>query len=165
MKKINFIIISTILFFNLINCAGYKPIYSSSNINFKIESHSLKGDKTLANLIYKKLYNSTFSNRDNLDAKSISLSIETNKVKKPTVKNSAGKILEYEINLNTNITINDYLTDKIILNKKFNYSIGYKIQDAHSQTRELENKNIQDLVDKTYQDILIKISETISLPW
>ena len=164
MKKINFIIIATILFFNLINCAGYKPIYSSSNINFKIESHSLKGDKTLANLIYKKLYNSTFSNRDNLDAKSISLSIETNKVKKPTVKNSAGKILEYEINLNTNITINDYLTDKIILNKNFNYSIGYKIQDAHSQTRELENKNIQDLVDKTYQDILIKISETISLP-
>ena len=163
MKKINFIIIATILFFNLINCAGYKPIYSSSNINFKIESHSLKGDKTLANLIYKKLYNSTFSNRDNLDAKSISLSIETNKVKKPTVKNSAGKILEYEINLNTNITINDYLTDKIILNKNFNYSIGYKIQDAHSQTRELENKNIQDLVDKTYQDILIKISETISL--
>ena len=54
MKKINFIIIATILFFNLINCAGYKPIYSSSNINFKIESHSLKGDKTLANLIYKK---------------------------------------------------------------------------------------------------------------
>ena len=36
MKKINFIIIATILFFNLINCAGYKPIYSSSNINFKI---------------------------------------------------------------------------------------------------------------------------------
>ena len=94
----------------------------------------------------------------------IFLFVETIKVKKPTVKNSAGKILEYEINLNTNITINDYLTDKIILNKNFNYSIGYKIQDAHSQTRELENKNIQDLVDKTYQDILIKISETISLP-
>ena len=34
MKKIIFLIISIILFFYLNACAGYKPIYSSSNFNF-----------------------------------------------------------------------------------------------------------------------------------
>ena len=59
--------------------------------------------------------------------------------------------------------INDFLTDKIILNQDFIYSTSYKVQDAHSETKKLENKNIENLIDKTYQDILIKISETVAL--
>ena len=75
---------------------------------------------------------------------------------------SAGKILEYEINLNTHIIIKDFLTDKSILNQNFNYTISYKVQDAHSDTLKLENKNIDNLIDKTYQDALVKISEVIT---
>ena len=163
MKKITFLIISTILFIYINACTGYSPIYSSSNFNFKIEDYSLKGKERLANLIYRKLYNVSLSNKDNPDAQSISLSIETDKKRKPTVKNSAGKILEYQINLNTKIIINDFLTDKRILNKDFNYSISYKVQDEHSETIKLENKNIENLVDKTYQDVLIKISDITKL--
>ena len=74
------------------------------------------------------------------------------------MKNNAGKILEYEINLNTKIIISNFLTNQEILNKDFNYSIGYKVQDEHSETIKLENKNIENLIDKTYQDALIKIS-------
>ena len=70
--------------------------------------------------------------------------------------------MEYEINLNTNIIINDFLTEKIILNQNFNYSISYKAQDEHSDTLKLENQNIENLVNKTYQDVLIKISEAIT---
>ena len=163
MKKITFLIISTILFININACTGYTPIYSLSNFNFKIEDHSLKGEERLANLIYRKLYNVSLSNKDNPGAQSISLSIETDKERKPTVKNNAGKILEYQINLNTNVVINDFLTEKTILDKDFNYSISYKVQDEHSETIKLENRNIENLVDKTYQDVLIKIAEiTIS---
>ena len=115
----------------------------------------------MANLIYKKLYNVSLSNKDNLNAQSISLSVLTKKEKKPTIKNSAGKILEYEINLNSNIVINDFYTDKIILNQNFNYSISYKVQDEHSETIKLENRNIENLIDKTYQDVLIKISDVL----
>ena len=161
MKKITFLIISTILLIYINACTGYTPIYSSSNFNFKIEDYSLKDEERLANLIYRKLYNASLSNKDNSGARSISLSIETGKEKKPTVKNSAGKILEYQINLNTKIIINDFLTDKRILNKDFNYSISYKVQDEHSETIKLENKNIENLIDKTYQDALIKISGII----
>jgi hypothetical protein len=162
MKKITFLIISSILFIYINACTGYTPIYSSSNFNFKIEDYSLKGEERLANLIYRKLYNASLSNKDNPDAQSISLSIETDKERKSTVKNSAGKILEYEINLITKIIINNFLTDKRILNKDFNYSISYKVQDEHSETIKLENKNIENLVNKTYEDALIKISEILT---
>ena len=161
MKKIIFLIISIILFFYLNACAGYKPIYSSSNFNFIIEDHSIKGEERLANSIYRNLYNISLSNKNNPAAQSISLSIETNKARRATVKNSAGKILEYEINLNTNIIIKDFLTGKSILNKNFNYSISYKVQDEHSETIKLENKNIENLIDKTYQDALIKIADIL----
>ena len=162
MKKKIFLIISIILFFYLNACAGYKPIYSSSNSNFIIEDHSIKGEERLANSIYKNLYNISLSNKNNSAARSISLTIETTKERRATVKNSAGKILEYEINLNTHIIIKDFLTDKSILNQNFNYTISYKVQDAHSDTLKLENKNIDNLIDKTYQDALVKISEVIT---
>ena len=162
MKKITFLIISTILFIYINACTGYTPIYSSSNFNFKIADYALKGEERLANLIYRKLYNVSLPNEDNPGAQSISLSIETVKERKPTVKNSAGKILEYQINLNTKIIINDFLTDKRILNKDFNYSISYKVQDEHSETIKLENKNIENLVNKTYEDVLIKISQILT---
>ena len=158
MKKIIFIIISSILFFCSSSCSGYKPIYSSSNFNFKIEDHSIKGDERLGNLIYRKLYSISLSNDNNTAAQSIILSIETNKEKKSTVKNNAGKVLEYEINLNTKIIIDDFLSDKRLLDQNFNYSISYKVQDEHSETIKLENKNIENLIDKTYQDMLMKIS-------
>ena len=162
MKKIIFLIISIILFFYLNACAGYKPIYGSSNFNFVIEDHSIKGEERLANSIYKNLYNISLSNKNNSAARSISLTIETTKERRATVKNSAGKIIEYEINLNTHIIIKDFLTDKSILNQNFNYTISYKVQDAHSDTLKLENKNIDNLIDKTYQDALVKISEVIT---
>ena len=162
MKKIIFLIISIILFFYLNACVGYKPIYSSSNSNFIIEDHSIKGEKRLANSIYRNLYNISSSNKNKPAARRISLSIETTKERRATVKNSAGKILEYEINLNTHIIIKDFLSDKSILNQNFNYTISYKVQDAHSDTLKLENKNIDNLIDKTYQDALVLISEVIT---
>lgn len=159
MKKIAFLILSLILFINISSCVGYTPIYSYSNFNFKIEDYSIKGEERLANLIYRKLNNISKSNKNSSELQSINLSIETKKERRATIKNSAGKILQYEINLNTNIIVHDYLTDKRILNQDFNYSISYKVQDQHSETIKLENQNLENLLDKTYQDIIIKMSE------
>ncbi len=145
MKKIIFIIISSIIFFSSSSCSGYKSIYSSSNFNFKIEDYSIKGDERLGNLIYRKLYSTSLSNNNNPAAQSIILSIETNKEKKSTIKNNAGKILEYEITLNTKIIIDDFLTDKRLLDQNFNYSISYKVQDEHSETIKLEKLQVKKL--------------------
>jgi len=163
MKKIIFLTVITIILsvFNT-NCTGYKPIYATSNFDFKIEEHSIKGDEKLGNLIFRKLNNISLSNKNNPNVRSITLSIETTKERKPTVKNSVGNILEYEITLNTDIILNDFLTDKMILKQNFNYSIAYKVQDEHSDTLKLEKKNIENLINKTYQDALIKISQVAS---
>ena len=164
MKKIIFLtVVSTILFVLHGGCTGYKPIYATSNFNFKIEQHSITGDVKLGNLIYRKLNNISLSNKNNPKARSIELSIGTTKERKPTVKDGSGNILEYEINLNTNIIINDFLSGEEIMNQNFNYSISYKVQDEHSDTIKLEDQNILNLINKTYQDSLIKILQATTI--
>ena len=162
MKKITFPIISLFLLIYINACAGYKPIFSSSNFQFKIVDYSISGDKKLGNKIYSKLYNVSRLNKTNPTALSIQVSIVTSKDKSATVKNSTGKVLEYKINLNSNIIINNFLTNEQILNQNFNYNSSYKIQDQHSETVKLENKTIEDLVSKTYQNVLIKLTENIA---
>jgi len=158
MKKITYLTISFILLIGINACAGYKPIFSTSNLQFKISDYSIKGNKSLGKKIYTKLYNLSQSNKNNTAVKNINISIEVSKDKTVKVKNSAGKILEYKISLNTNIEIKDYFTNNQILSHNFNYSSSYKTQDQFSDSLRLENKTIENLLDKTYQNLLIEMT-------
>ena len=158
MKKITYLTISFILLIGINACAGYKPIFSTSNLQFEISDYSIKGDKSLGKKIYTKLYNLSQSNKNNTAVKNINISIEVSKDKTVKVKNSAGKILEYKISLNTNIEIKDYFTNDQILSHNFNYSSSYKTQDQFSDSLRLENKTIENILDKTYQDLLIEMT-------
>ena len=111
--------------------------------------------------IYYKLYNFFKPDQGNSKAQSITITIDTTKSKDETAKDSTGKILQYRIILNTNIIIKDYLTDDEMLNQNFSYSSMYEAQDLYSETIKLENKSTKDLINKTYQDLLIKISQSI----
>jgi len=162
MKKINCLILSLTLIIFANNCSGYKPIFSTQSIEFKIVNHFIEGDKMLGKNIYSKLYNSFKSSEDGPALKSVNIFIKTSKDKKATSKNSAGKILEYRISLNTEIKVKDYVTDNEILNQTFIYTSTYKVQDQYSDTLKLENQSTQNLIDKTYQEILIKISQNIT---
>ena len=162
MKKLIYCIISIILFLHTSNCSGYKPIFASSKLKFKIEDYQIKGEKRLGKIIYSKLYNSSGLNADDPSLQSVTLTIEVSKEKIPTVKNNAGKILEYKINLKTVIVMNDFLTNKEILNQNYNYSASYDTQEQHSETVKLENINTANLVNKTYQNIILKISNIYS---
>jgi len=161
MKKVTYLTISFILLIGINACAGYKPIFSTSNLQFKIGDYSIKGDKSLGKKIYTKLYNLSQSNKNNTAVKNINISIEVSKDKTAKVKNSAGKILEYKISLNTNIEIKDYFTNDQVSNHNFNYSSSYNIQDQFSDSLRLENKTIENLLDKTYQDLLIGMATVI----
>ena len=159
-KKISLIFLS--IFFILSNgCSGYKPIYSNSNLEFKIVDYAIKGDKRLGNRIYSKLYNLSRTKK-NLDSdKSIILLIDTSLNKNETSKDSSGKVLEYKLTLIAKIEILDFLSNDLILNQAFVSSLSYKVQSQYSETIKLENRTIDNLLNKTYQDLLIKISETI----
>ena len=99
------------------------------------------------------------NNKDETSQK-IEISINVSKEKTATIKNSAGKVLEYRINLNSEIVVKDYFSNAEILNQNFDYDSSFKVQDQHSETIKLENQIIENLVDKTYQDLLIRISES-----
>ena len=162
MKKITYLTISFILLIGINACGGYKPIFSTSNLQFKISDYSIKGDESLGKKIYTKLYNASQSNKNTTAVKNINISIEVSKDKTAKVKNSAGKILEYKISLNSLIIIKNYLTNEEILTQNFTFFSSYKVQDQHYETVKLENKTVENLVNKTYQDLLIKLSENLS---
>ena len=161
MKKIPYLFISFIILINIGACAGYKPIFGSSNLEFKIADYSISGDKKLGNQIYSKLYNLTRSTKKTSETKNIYLLINVSKDQNATAKDSTGKILGYRINLSTTITIKDVMTGNEILHENFSFSSVYKAQDQYSETIKLENQTTQNLINNTYQDLLIKLSANL----
>ena len=161
MKKISYILISLIFLININACAGYKPIFGSSNLEFEITDYSISGDKRLGNQIYSKLYDFSKSKKNVTGAKNIYILIDSSQNKSATAKNSTGKILGYKINLSTTVTAKDLMTGNDILNETFSYSSTYKTQDELFETKKLENQIIENLINTTYQDLLIKLSEKL----
>jgi hypothetical protein len=159
MKKNFFLIALIFLIFSTTSCTGYKPIFNSSSFKFKIVDSTLEGDLRLGRQLNSKFLSATSLNKNNQEMTSVEIIINIEKEKVASVKNITGKIIEYKIILNTNIILNDHLNSKELLNQTFNYVSGYNVQDQHSETVKLENKILKDLIDKTYQDSIIKISE------
>jgi len=160
MKKIFCILILPILLFY--SCSGYTPIFSTSNLNFKIIEHSIEGNKEIGNLIYSKLNNLTKGKKEDPTTKTIKIIINSSKNKKATSKNSAGKILEYKIIGKVNLKVLDYYTNDTILNQDFISSLSYKVTSQYSQTADQERKAFEDIINKIYQDLLIQVSRSIA---
>ena len=160
MKKIIYLFIFFILLFNFNACTGYKPIFSTSNLNFKISDYSIEGNKKLGREIYSRLY-SLSGSAEKTEAQNIKILINVSKDKKATVKDTAGKVLEYRITLSTNIVVKKYLTGATLLEENFISSSSYKVQDQYSETIKLENMSLENLINKTYEDLLLKLIQII----
>ena len=161
MKKNTFTILLIVLLIFINGCSDYKPIFSSTNLEFNIANYSLEDNKTLGEKIYSKLKRASKLNGNNENVRKIDILIKASQNKKATAKDASGKILQYKISLNIDVKIKDYLTEDEILNETYSSSFTYKIQNQYSDTLKLEERSINQLVDKTYQQILIKLSENI----
>ena len=162
MKNIYKLIIPIIALILLNQCSGYKPIFSTQNLQFKIDSYSIKGNKILGNKLYSKLHNISKSNKNNQNVTAVNLIINIKKDKESTSKDSAGKVLEYKIILNTEVEVLDAYTDDVVLKQNFVSSSTYKVQEQYSSTLNLENQSIENLIERTYQELLNSLSENIS---
>ena len=156
MKKIIYFFLSLALLIYMYGCTGYKPIFSSTKLQFEITDYSIEGNKKLGKKIYYKLYNLSQSKKTP-EARSTHVTIKVLKNKNATIKDSGGKILEYRIILNTTIIIKDFLANDEILNQNFVYSMTYKAQDQHYETIRSENKIVENLINKIFEDLLIKM--------
>ena len=161
MKKIVYPIFSFILLIFIGGCAGYEPIFGSTNLQFEIADYSIEGNKILGNKIYSKLYSLSKSKKDDQNLRRVDLVIKVSKDKNVTTKDSAGKILQYKITLNTDIKVTDFITKDKILNQIFISSLTYKVQNKYSDTVNLENSSIQNLLNKTYQELVIRLAQNI----
>ena len=165
MKKITYSALSFILLIIINGCTGYEPIFGSTNLQFEIENYSIEGNKILGNKIYSKLYSLSKSKKDDQNLRRVDLVIKVSKDKNVTTKDSAGKILQYKITLNTDVKVTDFITKDKILNQIFISSLTYKVQSKYSDTVNLENKNIENLINKTYQELVIKLAQNITSKW
>ena len=163
MRIINYLILSCffIIFTFLNSCSGYKPIFNPTNLNFKISNYSIVGDKRLGNQLYSKISKSTIKTKDQKTPYNFNIFINISTSKEATVKSKTGKILEYRITLNTNFKVNDAFTGEEFINSQLPYSTSYKVQDKHFDTIKTESKAIENLMEKTFQEIFIKMSEII----
>ncbi len=161
MKKVIYPIFSFILLLFINGCAGYEPIFGSTNLQFEIADYSIEGNKILGNKIYSKLYSLSKSKKDDQNLRRVDLVIKVSKDKNVTTKDSAGKILQYKITLNTDIKVTDFITKDKILNQIFVSSLTYKVQDKYSDTVDLENRSIEDLLNKTHEELVIKLAQNL----
>ena len=161
MKKVIYPIFSFILLLFINGCAGYEPIFSSTNLQFEITDYSLEGNKILGNKIYSKLYSLSKSKTDDQNLRHIDLIIKVSKDKNATVKDSTGKTLEYKITLNTDVKVTDFITKDKILNQIFISSLTYKVQNKYSDTINLENHTIENLINKTHEELVIKLAQNM----
>ena len=161
MKKIAYSIFSFILLLFINGCVGYEPIFGSTNLQFKIANYSIEGNKILGNKIYSKLYNLSQSKKDDRNLRTVDLVINISKDKSATTKDRAGKILGYKITLNAEIKVTDFITKDKILDQVFISSITYKVQNKYSDTINLENRSTENLINKTYQELIIRLAENI----
>ncbi len=162
MKKITYLIFAFIVLIFISECAGYKPIFGSTNIQFNIVDYSIKGDKIIGKKIYSRLHGSSKSKKNDQNITSVKFLIDASKNKKATAKDNVGKILEYRITIKIKIITTDFITNEKILNQIFSSSLTYKVQNQHSDTVKLENKSVENLINKIFQEILIKISHNIT---
>ena len=165
MKKVIYPIFSFILLLFINGCAGYEPIFGSTNLQFKIADYSIEGNKILGNKIYSKLYSLSKSKKDDQNLRRVDLVIKVSKDKNVTTKDSAGKILQYKITLNTDVKVTDFITKDKILNQIFISSSIYNVQNKFSDTVNLENQTIENLLNKTYKELVIKLAQNITSKW
>ena len=161
MKKVIYPIFSFILLLFINGCAGYEPIFGSTNLQFEIADYSIEGNKILGNKIYSKLYSLSKSKKNDQNLRRVDLVIKVSKDKNVTTKDGAGKILQYKITLNTDIKVTDFITKDKILNQIFVSSLTYKVQDKYSDTVDLENRSIEDLLNKTYQELVTRLAQNL----
>ena len=140
MKKIIYLILSIFLLISVIGCTGYEPIFSSSKLSIKIVEHSIEGDKKLGGKIYSQLNRYFNSPNNNSDTKKVIILIDTKKDITPTVKNSAGKIIEYRVQIKTKLFMEDFKSNKELINYTINLSSSYKVQDQYFETKKLKQR-------------------------
>lgn len=147
MKKL--VIIS--IFLLLLNCKGYKPVFSPSDIDFQIEDISLNNNDKISKSLEKRL--AYFL--DTQSEKKIRIKLDSFKDEKILAKNKKGNpdIFEIVITTNLGIEINNET------NKNFTFKERFSFNDQSNKFELNQYKKINEkiLIDRIFQKILTRL--------
>ena len=142
-----------ILFFNLLQGCGYKPLLTSKNQNFSISEVNIFGDKKLS----RKLGN----NFSEVDGTNNNLILEITADKKKLVSNrtSIGASSEYTVTISFNVKLISETNNKVIFTQDFTSINSFKTSKVHLDTLRRENK----IVDNSIKNIAEQISKRLNV--
>ena len=145
--KIKFTLV--FLFLILASC-GYKPLYSSKNINFSINELNITGPQKIRNGLKNNL--NIFLNQKN-KSEIYNINIKSSSLKSIISKDEQGDPSMYSIKLEINMEILD--NEKIIAKKNFIETFDYKNQTNLFNLKKYEDSIIDNLSEKIYEKIIL----------
>ena len=139
------------LFFLVLSNCGYKPIYSSKNLNFTIGSIE-KGNTYLNNKFSKSIY--ALGNKET--ANKINIKIESGKLIKIKSKDSKGNALVFEIEIYLKFSSVNVVNK---MEKTFSQKITYNNSEDKFKLKQYENELEDILINKIVEDLIRYLSK------
>ncbi len=147
MKKIFIVIILLILN----NCAGYKPIFSSKDVNFYIGEIIIKEDNKLIRNIVKNLKPYTIQN----DKQRITLELNLNIKEAITLKDAKGNTVSEEMEIVLEVKTSLENNDRINFN--FSEKFTFNNQSNKFELNQYKKRIQLTLVEKIHQDLIMRL--------
>ena len=148
MKKICLLIL--VLF--LTNCSGYKPVFSTKDINFFIDQITITDNDKISYKIKKKLkpYSS-----ENINKIKINLNINSSKEIKTISKDNKGDALMFNLIVNSSVEV---LSNEVIEKKyKFNEKFTFKNQTNKFELEQYKRSLEDELIDKIFEKLILNL--------
>jgi len=148
MKKLHLIILILIIS----SCSGYKPIFSSKDINFFINEITIPENDRISFKIKKKLkpYTLKETNRDE-----ININIESYKKLNIIAKDNKGDASMFNLIVISNINL---LSDNILQkNYKFTEKFTFKNQENKFELEQYKTSLENELIDKIFEKLILNL--------
>ena len=148
MKKICLLVL--VLF--LTNCSGYKPIFSTKDVNFFIDKIIITDNDKISYKIKKKLKPYSSENTNKIK---INLNINSSKEIKIIAKDNKGDALMFNLIINSSIEIlsNDIIEKKYKFVEKFTFKNQANKFELEQYKRSLE----EELIDKIFEKLILNL--------
>jgi hypothetical protein len=167
MKKI--ILISFIIF--LSNCVGYKPIFTSGQVNFYINKIEISDDNKLTRKLIKNYLIDTYNGKKlNLQSngrsggttnlyfengkQSIALKLDLNKQENVIMKDAKGDPASYEIKIELNV---DVITKESIKKLNFRENFTFNNQSNKFELNQYKNNTETNLINKIFENLILEL--------
>ena len=142
-------IISIFIFSILLISCGFKRISQDDRRLVKIQNIKIVGDKRISYLLKNNILIISNKNAKN----TFEIEIKTKKKTTNKIKNSAGKVIRFNMNITANLVLKN-INKLESIKKTFTSNIDYNVAETHSDTIINENAAIINIIEQISDDII-----------